>query len=81
MRLMSPRNTAPYHTLECAPSVTSPMTVAVLAMKTFAQRGCRRRNLSRLRIQFARRENLDPSGRERRARVEKINLADRRNRC
>src|SRR6516162_9033929 len=34
MRLISPRKTAPYQTLECAPSVTSPMTVAVLAMYT-----------------------------------------------
>src|SRR5277367_378170 len=47
MRLMSPRSTAPYHTLECAPSVTSPMTVAVLAMKTFLpSAGFLRRNLS-----------------------------------
>jgi len=31
MRLMSPRSTAPYQTLDSSPRVTSPTTTAVLA--------------------------------------------------
>src|ERR1017187_7078899 len=47
MRLMSPRNTAPYHTLECAPMVTSPRTTAVLARETpWPSFGFFRRNAS-----------------------------------
>ena len=34
MKLMSPRKTAPYHTLERSPILTSPKTVADGAMKT-----------------------------------------------